>query len=239
MLHKNTASYFIASCLLALLLLGCNSSFSQRDQLNAEAFSKSIGEDTTAFVLDVRSADEYKQGHIARSVNINWNDPSFESQVKGLDKQTNVYLYCLSGGRSSRAAKALEDWGFKNVHELQGGLLKWKAASLPLDKVEGSQSPGLTLAEFENLITSDRIVLVDFYAEWCGPCKLMEPYLKEIDRDMKETVKLVRIDADKNEDLIHQLGIDALPVLRVYRHKKLSWAHLGYIKKEDVVKNLN
>ena len=78
-------------------------------------------------------------------------------------------------------------------------------------------------------------MLVDFYADWCGPCKKMKPYLEEIASDMKDKVMVVRINADDNQGLCKELKIDALPVLQLYKNKTLSWNYSGFIGKDSVV----
>ena len=92
---------------------------------------------------------------------------------------------------------------------------------------------------FDELIKSEKPVLIDFSAEWCGPCKKMEPYLHKIAEDSKEHVTVIRIDADKNPDLCRQLNVTALPVLKLYKNKELIWDHLGFIEEGKVREQLN
>lgn len=95
-------------------------------------FSKNIGQTPGAVVVDVRRPDEYKEGHLANSLNINWNSNDFETEVLKLDKASPIYVYCLGGIRSASAAEKMRAIGFKQVYELDGGISKWKAAKLPL-----------------------------------------------------------------------------------------------------------
>jgi thioredoxin-like negative regulator of GroEL len=81
-------------------------------------------------------------------------------------------------------------------------------------------------------------VLIDFYADWCAPCKKMKPYLDEIAKDMVGTVILITINADENRQLCKDLKIDALPVLQIYKNKCIVWTNTGYISKEEVIKRL-
>jgi thioredoxin len=80
--------------------------------------------------------------------------------------------------------------------------------------------------------------LVDFYADWCAPCKKMAPYLEEIKTDMADRVSVVRINADDNQRMVKQLGIDALPVLLIYKNGVSVWRNEGFIEKADVVAKL-
>jgi thioredoxin 1 len=81
-------------------------------------------------------------------------------------------------------------------------------------------------------------VLIDFYAEWCGPCRLMKPYLEEISKEMADKVVVIRINADDNQALCKELKIDALPVLQVFKNQKLTWSNIGFIDKKGVEKEL-
>lgn len=209
----------------------------QTVSLPVQQFQKELAAPDPKTILDVRTPDEYTSGHLAGSVNINWNDSSFNEKAGLLSKDQPVYVYCLSGGRSAKAAAYLRSKGFKPVYEMEGGMLKWRAAKLPEEKTAAAR--GLfSKTDFEKALQTDKLVLVDFYAEWCGPCKKMEPYLKEIARDKAATVTVLRIDIDKSPELADALKIDALPVLHIYKKGALQWSHLGYITKDKVLPNL-
>lgn len=229
---KQTLSLLV----VAFLLASCGNAQSDKTSLDATAFNEQLSAHPDAVILDVRTPEEFAQGHIEGAVNYNWNDKQFEDNIAGLDKSKPVYVYCLSGGRSSEAAKYMRKKGF-TVYELEGGMMKWRAAHFP-ETAEQAQQKGMTRLDFEKLITSDKIVLVDFYAEWCIPCKKMKPYLDDISNDMKETVSVVRIDVDKNPELSRELKIDVLPTLQVYKQGQISWSNIGYVEKSEVVSHL-
>ena len=96
----------------------------------------------------------------------------------------------------------------------------------------------MSMEEYNALLNSDKLVLIDFYADWCAPCKKMQPYLNEISIDMADKVRVVRINADENQALCKELKIDALPVLQLYKNKNLTWKNVGFIEKAEVVKQL-
>jgi phage shock protein E len=86
-------------------------------------------------LLDVRRPDEYREGHIKGSVNADWfNKEQFAPVTNKLDKSKTVYVYCLSGVRSDKAAAWLVKQGFTKVVNLQGGIAAWKEADKPLEK---------------------------------------------------------------------------------------------------------
>jgi thioredoxin len=121
---------------------------------------------------------------------------------------------------------------------LAGGMMKWRGENLPEVKGQVAQNRGMDTAEYETLIGNTPVLLVDFYADWCAPCKKMKPYLDEIDKKMSKEVKVLRINVDKNKHLVNNLGIDALPVLRLYKNKNLVWNKQGFVPKEEVLKKL-
>lgn len=210
--------------------------------LSPADFQAKINELTTAPLLDVRTPGEYMGGHIANSQNVDWNSAKFEEQVKKLDKTKPVLIYCLSGGRSGSASRKLQSMGFTQIYELAGGMMKWRGASMP--EVKGGQAPQkkaeMTLAQYDALANNaDKLVLVDFYADWCAPCQKMKPYLEEISNDMKDKVIVVRINADDHPSLMKELGVDGLPVLRLYKKGAQVWDFTGWIPKADVVKAID
>jgi len=212
---------------------------SQHDtNLEALQFAENIKKSPNALILDVRTPDEFSKGHLIAAKNINWNDTNFKDEIEKLDKAKPVYIYCLAGSRSEAAAKKMRAIGFKEVFELNGGIMKWRGENLPETTDIVVVSEGMSLDNFKLLTTSDKIVLVDFYADWCGPCKKMKPSLEQISKEMSSTVILLKINADDNQELLKTLRIDALPVLHAYKNGKLFWENLGFLDKKEIVEHL-
>jgi rhodanese-related sulfurtransferase len=92
--------------------------------LNAEDFKSKI-ESNKGVVLDVRTADEVAEGKIEGAINIDYYSDSFKDEVAKLDKNEPVYVYCRSGGRSSKSMAILKDMGFTEVYNLLGGYSNW------------------------------------------------------------------------------------------------------------------
>jgi len=206
--------------------------------LTATEFAEKIKELHSAPIVDVRTPDEFSKGHLQNAFNYNWNGNDFQKQISKLDKSKPVFVYCLSGGRSSSAASQMRSEGFKEVYELSGGIMKWRAANLPETTDNTSSSTGMSKQQFDALLNSDKLVLIDFYADWCAPCKKMKPYLDEIAKDMADKVVVIRINTDDNQQLCKELKIDTLPVLQLYKNRTLIWTNTGYITKEDLLKNI-
>jgi thioredoxin len=226
--------------LVAILFNSCSNGQTQNTKTNLSAteFSEKIKELPTASIIDVRTPDEFSKGHLINALNYDWNGNEFEKQIAPLDKSKPVFVYCLSGGRSSSAASKMRSDGFKTVYELDGGIMKWRSANLPETTDKAVVSNGMSKQQFDALLSSDKLVLIDFYADWCAPCKKMKPYLDEISRDMADKVVVIRINADDNQALCKELKIDALPVLQLYKNKTLSWTNAGFIEKAEVVKQI-
>jgi thioredoxin 1 len=226
------------SVLVALfLVLFTTAQDNAQYNLNAREFAAAIQVKPSPVVIDVRTLEEFESGHIERALNYDWRGKQFLNQIEGLDRKQAVYVYCMSGGRSAAAAQKMREEGFEKVYELKGGILQWRSESLP--EVAGKPaSKGMTQEEFEKLLDNPKTVLVDFYAEWCGPCKKMKPYLDAISRDMADKVEVIRIDVDKNRSLAKFMRIDAIPVLQVYRDKKMTWTETGFVEKSEVLKHL-
>lgn len=186
-------------------------------------------------IVDVRTPDEFNSKHLDNALNINFNDANFQTEISKLDKTKPTYIYCLSGGRSGSALNQMKSLGFKEVYNMKGGMMKWNALGLSDKKVAQS---GMTKADFDKLVNSDKKVLIDFYAEWCGPCKKMAPYLDKMATEMKDKVTIIRIDVDKNEALATELKVDALPTLMLYDKNKMTWQNVGYITEDELRKKL-
>ena len=225
--------FFIA---ISFAILSCNGQPSKKiESIAPEAFAEKINATTNAQILDVRTPEEFASEHIDKAVNVNWLADDFVINTANFDKSKPVFVYCKSGGRSTKAAAKLAELGFTNIYELQGGIMKWNAAGLskPSDKIIG-----MTSQEYAELLNSDKKVLIDFYAEWCAPCKKMTPYLLKMQKDMADEVLIIRLDADKNKTLLQEMKIDELPTLLLYENKELKWKHSGFISEEDLKKQL-
>jgi rhodanese-related sulfurtransferase len=94
----------------------------------AAEFEKKAAAMKDKIILDVRTAEEYKDGHLVGSIQIDYYGSDFKNEVSKLDKSKPVFVYCKGGGRSSSSCAILKDLGFKEVYNLQGGITDWKKA---------------------------------------------------------------------------------------------------------------
>ena len=220
--------------LIALFLLTACSNFAQTGgEVTAENFEKAIAKGGIQ-LLDVRTAGEYRSGHIQGALQADWTDQAqFRDRTQYLDKSRPVYVYCLSGGRSAQAAKMLREQGYKEVVNLQGGINAWKREGRPLESPEAGK-PETSADQYQSLISSAPVVLVDYGAEWCPPCRKMEPVIAAFMKENEGRVRLVKMDGGLETQLMKQHGVEALPTFIVYKNGKETARKQGVMTKEEM-----
>ena len=98
----------------------------------------------------------------------------------------------------------------------------------------------LSLDNFDNEVSSSNLpVLVDFWAEWCGPCKSLGPILEEISNDLKDQLKVVKVNLDENQDLAMKYSIRSIPTLLLFKGGELIDTKVGLLPKSDLVEWLD
>lgn len=228
---------------LTFLLISCkgqnketeNSTAVINESIDAKVFAEKLQSAQNAQIIDVRTPEEFNSKHLDKAININYNDPNFATEIAKLDKTKPTFVYCLSGGRSAAALDKMKELGFTEAYNMKGGMMKWNSLGLGNSKPSPA---GMTKADFDKLLDTDKKVLIDFYAEWCGPCKKMEPFLNKMTEELKDKVTIIRIDVDKNEALATELKVEFLPTLMVYENKKVTWQGEGYVSEEELRKKL-
>ena len=228
-------SYILALLFVSFLSVGCKGQVSNVKTIPPTAFSGKINTTPNAQILDVRTPEEYAGQHLDNTVNVNWRGSDFADKASKYDKKKPVFVYCMSGGRSKQAAAKLQELGFTTIYELQGGIIKWNAEGLAKPS---TQIIGMCSQEYGDLLKSDKKVLINFYAEWCAPCKKMEPFIKKMQADLADNVTIIRLNADENKTLTTEMKIDELPTLILYKNKEIIWKHSGFISEEDLKKQL-
>ena len=92
--------------------------------------------------------------------------------------------------------------------------------------------------KFGDIISGDTPVLVDFYADWCGPCKVMAPILQEVKKSLGDNVKIIKIDTDQHQALSASLGIRSIPTLILYKNSQQKWRQSGVVDAHSIVNQI-
>ena len=95
------------------------------------------------------------------------------------------------------------------------------------------------MESFSQLIQSCQPVLVDFFAHWCGPCKAMEPVVKEVAQAINGKARVVKVDIDKQQQIARQYNVNAVPTFMIFKDGNAIWRHPGMIDKSSLLNMLN
>ena len=188
-------------------------------------------------IVDVRTPQEFQGGYISEAKNINIYDADFKTQIAKLDKNKPVFVYCKAGGRSADAAKKFIELGFKEVYDLQGGMMGWEHQQLPVETAnsKSNKKAGMSVADYNAMVAGSQVVLVDFYAPWCAPCKKMAPAIDSLKKvHQSNKVNIVKIDVDENNDLVGHFRLENIPVVKVYKNGALVQEKQGYVSPEEL-----
>jgi len=94
-------------------------------------------------------------------------------------------------------------------------------------------------SSFQKIIDSDKPVLVDFFATWCGPCQTLGPILKQVKDDLGERVSIIKIDVDKNQQIASAFQVRGVPTMMLYQNGKQLWRQSGVLSKDEIIKIIN
>lgn len=92
------------------------------------------------------------------------------------------------------------------------------------------------MTSFDNLIHSEKPVLVDFYATWCGPCQMLAPVLKQVKDNLGGRIKIIKIDVDKNQNLASKYQVRGVPTMLLFQEGKQLWRQSGVLSKEEITR---
>ncbi len=89
--------------------------------------------------------------------------------------------------------------------------------------------------DFSSITAGNIPVLVDFYADWCGPCKMLAPILKEVKNELGDSIKIIKIDVDKNQSLAAKFQVRGVPTMMLFKNKKQLWRQSGLLQKNELI----
>lgn len=203
---------------IMLMLTGIIAMAQQQQAVDAAEFDKDIQQPEVQ-VFDVRTAGEFSTGHLPHALQADYTKKEeFKDRVQYLDKKKTVYIYCLSGGRSTAAAKWMRENGFADVVELEGGINAWKRAGKQLDGI-AEKKPQFDVTDYNKAIQAKGYVLTDVGATWCPPCKQMEPVLEKFFQKHPQ-VKKVLVDGGNDQEVMKSVNATKLPTFIFYKDGK-------------------
>ncbi|NUM31023.1 MAG: redoxin domain-containing protein [Bacteroidetes bacterium] len=214
---------------------GCNTS--KNEILGSKEFSEIIKQKEIQ-LIDIRTPEEFSTGYIEGASNIDFYDPAFFEKMTKLDKKRPLAIYCKSEGRTKEALKMLADAGFEKIYMLKGGLLSWEhdGYKLVTPKPVEPSTKSISKAEYDKLINSAKIVIVDFNATWCKPCLMLKPILDKISTNYaNKNVKILAVDVDESKALSNELEVNEIPLLLFYKDGKLMEQMIGFNPEETIV----
>lgn len=202
--------------------------------VSVHQFSKLIAKGD-GIILDVRTHEETAQGHIEGASFIDIFDTRFEQKINLMEKEKPIYVYCRSGGRSSKAAGIMKKNGFKTIYNLKGGIGAWTGAGFAVinpEAISYEKAQGLSLSDFNKLLETELPILVDFHTKWCAPCRKMAPVIDKLKKEFDGRATVLRVDADNSKNIAKLYHIKGVPVFILFENGNEVWRNTGIIKEE-------
>lgn len=94
-------------------------------------------------------------------------------------------------------------------------------------------------SNFNSILDSETPVLVDFFADWCGPCKMLAPILMQVKEELGDGIKIIKIDVDKNQPLASKYQVKGVPTMLLFKNGKQVWRQSGVLQKNDIINIIN
>ncbi len=203
--------------LSTILLVACSAKESKQE-VEVQQLQKILTQQSIQ-LLDVRTPQETANGIIKTAQIADFKQGEVVEKATAIFKKDSpLYVYCYSGGRSSKAAEQLTAAGFTKVYNVIGGIKAWQAAGFPLQPT-GKMKPidPAEVTAFKKSLEGEKIQAVNFYATWCATCKKNKPLLNEI-APAYQNITLRNIDIDQANSIYQYLKLQAVPVLIIYKN---------------------
>lgn len=228
---------FISAITLFFFVVKAQDSYQDKViQVNSLEFKKLI-EKENGTLLDVRTKSEFNAEHIKNSGQLNFYALDFKKKLNLLPDDQPVYLYCNTGYRSQKAAEYLVKKGYKNVYNLEHGIMEWNVQELPVvegDKSQLDKNNLMNVEEYKSLISSETLVFVDFYAPWCAPCRKMMPLIDSLKTEYHGKIKIQKVNSDISKKLVKDLKLIGVPYFVLYKNNELLYEKSGIVSREEL-----
>lgn len=206
-------------------------------ELEAKLFKEQTEQSKNVQLIDVRAPYEMQGGYLKGARNLNIDDVEFNQKLKLLNKELPVYVYCVSGRRSEKAAKQMLEQGFKEVYTLGGGFKKWLSNDYETS-LDYIAIKSLTPTQYQSILKSEKPVLVSFFDATCNTCEALNQALISRAAHRQKDFILLRIDTTLNQELTEELGIKSVPTVKLYKAQKEVWEANGNINLKRLDKKL-
>ncbi len=228
--------------LISIFFSSCFANETTKDEsiinLDANSFNDHYNKHG-GILLDVRTSNETDQGIIMNASVIDFYDQYFYDKISKIQKDKIVYVYCRSGGRSSRAAELLVKSGQIQVVNLMGGIKDWQNSGYDIVKNNNSKNLNIDILnqdDFNKILIHNDLVLVDFHTQWCVPCRKMIPIINEIQNEYAEHVYILKIDVDHNKLLENIYNITTVPTIVLFKEGKEILRRSGFLSSDEIKK---
>lgn len=222
--------------ILLLAAFSANSQDTNYKNVSAVEFKKLITRQSGT-LLDVRTAYEFKNEHIKDAGQLNFYAFNFKRKLMLLSKDQNIYLYCNTGYRSEIAARILAKNGYTRVYNLEKGILDWNInnfATVTEPDAQPDKDNEMSVENYNKLIQSDTLVLIDFYAPWCAPCRKMMPTIDSLKTEYHEIIRIEKINTDASKQLVKTLQLNSVPYFVMFHRGKKLFSHRGLISRKEI-----
>ncbi len=219
-----------------------NSGASVVEEVDAKTFQDLIAKNPEGVVLDVRTPEEVANGHLANASVINFYDADFMTKATMIRKDQPVFVYCAAGSRSAKAADQMSEMGFTKIYNLQNGYNGWTNAGFEIVKdanAPTTKAESFTAEQIQTLVSSNKLVLLDFHTQWCIPCKKMIPVIDELKKDFEGKVLFQTLDADANKSLAENYKVVSVPTYILMKDGKEVYRKTGLTPKVEMTAALN
>lgn len=202
-------------------------------KLDIDAFNQ-IASNNNAQIIDLRPKAEFDSGHIVNAASFVPNSPELDAYIDLLYKDVPV---CIVGGSIEHNAKLIEALkynGFKSINELNGGMSAWINAKLPIQKTLPKKIYPNDTIKFDDAINGDKLVMVDFNATWCKPCKMMQPSIDRVHDERYNEVIVYSIDVDQFPQYNEKYQIKGIPLVMLFKNGKTLHRSEGYLEENKI-----